>query len=443
MKLKITTAFPTSKRYYLPPLVGLFVLGATARAQQMTTQPATIQQVAPPVESTSQLALTNNFEVFDKYPPAPASQPYEPFKWDQFILRPHADYQYTKAYNILAAPSNKVDSAIQRISPGFLFNIGPHWALDYTLTIGLYSNTNFGTEVDHSLTLTGQTVYGDWIFGFLQTVLLTQSPMIEFGGQTAQQYFDTSVTGHHEDSKYISEDLSLNQNIQIFPGGGFEDMRSWSTVDWLNYQPQSHFSLGIGPGLGYNNATFGSDSVWEQLQARLNWRLNDVLSLQISGGVSETEFLGGQGYSDLFSPIYSGTLQFKPFSQTQLALSASRYVSPSVLVNEYAEGTTMDASISQRFLGQFYFSVDGGYSDVKYVAPTSYLFVLVNTNDIELEKINQGRSDKFYTLSFRLSHSFLGRGNISAFYSYNSDQSSAPGYSFASNQFGGEVSYSF
>lgn len=448
MKLKITTAFPAIKGPFLPPLLGLFVLSASARAQQETVQPivppipSTIQPLAPPVESTTGLTMTNSFQLFSKQPPATAAGPYEPFKWDQFVIRPHADYQFTDAYHVLAAPSNQVDTTIQRISPGILFNLGPHWALDYTLTIGLYSNTNFGTEVDHSITLTGQTIYGDWIFGFLQTVLLTSSPLIEFGGQVEQQYYNTSVTAHHEDSPHVSEDLSLSQNIQTFSGSGFENMHSWSTIDWLNYAPQSHITFSIGPGLGYNNAVYGPDSVWQQAQAQVSWRLTDLLSLQVSGGVNETEFLGDNAGGDIFSPIYSGSLQFQPFSQTQLSVFASRYVSPSVLVGEYTEGTTFGASIGQRLLGQFFLSVQGGYSDQKYVA-SALTLVEIAPNTIALETLNEGRTDKYYTLSCRLGHSFLQRGDVSVFYQYSSDKSTFPGYSFASNQFGGEVSYSF
>jgi len=427
-------------RFYLPPLFGLFALGATAGAQQETVQP-----LAPPVEPTSGLPMTNSFQLFGPHPAASGPGTYEPFKWDQFVIRPHIDYEFTKAYHVLAAPSNQVDTTIQQISPGFLFNIGPHWALDYTLTIGRYSNTNFGTEVDHSITLTGQTDYGDWDLGFLQSVLLTQSPQIEFGSQTEQEYFNTAVTGHHEDSQYISEDLDVNQNIQTFPGGGFEDMRSWSTIDWLNYQPQSHFNIGVGPGLGYNEALYGPDSVFEQAQARVNWRLTSILSLQLAAGVSETEFLGSQsqGSGDIFSPIYSATLELKPFSQTELSVYASRYVSPSVLVDEYAEGTSMGASISQRFLGQFFFSAQAGYTDNKYVAPTILELTQVSPNVYQAFLVNLSRTDKYYTFTARLGHSFLERGNISIFYSYGGDQSTISGYSFAGNQFGGEVSYSF
>ena len=437
MKLKITTAFPALKSLFLPPLLGLFVLSATAVAQQMTIQP-----LAPPVESTSELNMTNSFQLFNPHPAASAPGPYEPFQWDQFVLRPHADYQYTKAYNILAAPSNKVDTTIQRISPGFLLNLGPHWAFDYTLSIGLYSNTNFGTEYNNSITLTGQTIYGDWLFGFLQSVVLSSSPLIEFGGQMNQQYYDTSVTAHHENSPRISEDLSLNQNIQVFSGNGFENMHSWSTINWLNYAPQSYFNVGVGPGLGYNNAVFGPDSVFQQLQGRLNWRLTDILSIQVSAGFIETEFLGSQGGGNIFSPIYSGSLDFQPFSQTQISIFASRYSSPSVLVGEYTEGSSVGASISQRLLGQFFLSLQGGYSSQKYVATTTAI-VLIAPNTIAEETVNLGRTDNYYSFSVRLGHTFLQRGNISIYYQYNSDESTFPGFSFASNQFGGEVSYSF
>src|SRR5262249_30846543 len=153
------------------------------------------------------LAMTNSYQIFPRHAPPSAPAPYEPFKWDQFVLRPHVDYQYVDAYHILAAPSNIVNSAIQRISPGFLLNLGPHWALDYTLTIALYSNTNFGTEVDHSITLTGQTTYGDWDFGFMQGVILSSTALIEFGGQASSDYYNTSVTGHHENNQYFTEDV--------------------------------------------------------------------------------------------------------------------------------------------------------------------------------------------------------------------------------------------
>lgn len=423
MKFKKMPAAFAPGKFLLPPLF-LFVLGR-AEAQQETVQP-----LAPPVESISQLNMTNSFQLFPP-PPQPAAtapMPYEPFRWDQFYFRPHFDYQFIDAQGILAAPGEPENTTIQVITPGILLDLGTHWALDYTPQLVFYSNPAFGTEFNNSITLAGQTVYTDWIFGFLQSVVLASAPQVATAEETSEQVYSTAVTGHHEDSQYISEDLGVYQNIQEV-AGGFENMSTWSTLDWLNYQPQSHFNIDIGPGLGYDHADFGPDSVYEQAQARLNWLATDKISFQLSGGVQETEFLGSQSTGDLFSPVYGGTIQYQLFSQTGISLFANRVVSPSYFVGQYIEDTTLGGALDQRFLGQFYLYLGAGYNDDEYVASEA--------------NISGARTDHFYSLTARLSHSFLQRGTVAVFYEYNTDRSTAVGYSYSSNQVGVEVSYGF
>ena len=430
MKSRKKTAASVSKRVILPQLFGLIVLGRAADAQSSVPQTSTLQPLAPPVESVTSLNMTNEFQVFAPRPAASAPGPYEPFQWDQFVLRPHFDYQFMVAHGILASPGNPQNTTIQYFSPGILLNLGPHWALDYTLGLGFYSNNNFSTEVNNSIVLTGQTFYRDWVIGFLQNALLSTSPLIETGGQTTQQTFDTVITGHHETSEHTSLDLQGAQSLQFFSGGGFENVRSWSTTDWFNYEPQSHFNIGIGPGLGYNNVDFGPDSLFVQAQGRLSWRISQKLSVQLSGGAQETKFLGNTAVGNVFSPIYGGSIQYQPFSETEFAVYASRSFSPSAFVGQYTDSTSFGATLSQRFLGQFYASLNAGYGHQEYVASSIF-----NTTG--------GRTDKFYSLAARLSHSFLERGSVAIFYMYGQDNSSLPGYSYSSNQYGVEVSYSF
>lgn len=424
MKSKKKTAVPSRKKILLPPLFGLFVLGRSAEAQQSSI----IEPLTPPVESTTQINMTNNFQVFGVHPAATPPGEYEPFRWNQIVFRPHGDYTYIVAKGVLAAPSNRVDTTIQNISPGILINIGPHWALDYTATIGLYSNTNFSQAFNNSISLSGTTVFTDWIFGFVQTANLDTSALIETGGQTSTQTYGTSVTGHHENSQYISEDVAVYQTF-FYAEGGFENNKTWSTMNWLNYQPQSRFNMGIGAGLGYNLAESGPDSVFLPVQGRINWRARDKLSFALSGGFQFTEFLGGQGANSLFSPVYSGSIQYQLFAQTQISVFASRSFNPSMFVGEYSDLTSVGASFSQRFLGQFFLSLSGSYNRQQYVASSTD--ILAN------------RTDKFYALTARLGHTFLQRGNVSIFYQYGNNNSTFPGYSYSSPQFGGEVSYSF
>jgi hypothetical protein len=424
MKSKKKAAVSSRKKFLLPSLFGLVVLSRSAEAQQSSV----IQPLAPPVESTAQINMTNSFQVFGAHPAATAPGPYEPFRWNQIVFRPHADYSYTIAKGLLAAPSNRVDTTIQTITPGILINIGPHWALDYTASIGIYSNTNFSRAFDNLITLSGQTVFTDWVFGLVQVADLSQSPLIETGGQTSTQTYSTAATGHHENSQYFSEDVGLYQNF-LFAEGGFANNRTWSTMNWLNYQPQSRFNVGIGAGLGYNNADSGPDSVFAQVQGRVNWRARDKLSFQLSGGFQFTEFLGGQGANNLFSPIYGGSIQYQLFSQTQISAFVNRSFSPSLFAGEYSDLTSVGCSFSQRLLGQFFVSLSGSYNRQQYVA--SSIDVLAN------------RTDKFYALTARLSHSFLQRGTVSIFYQYGNNNSTSPGYSYSTPQYGAEVNYSF
>ena len=424
MKSKKTAAVSFRKRNLLPPLVVLFFLGRAAEAQQEIVRPET-----PPVESTSQGIMTNEFQVFALPQPPPPTMPYEPFRIGDFIFRPHADYQFTEAHGILAAPGDQENTTIQQISAGILLNIGPHWALDYTATSADYSNDHFKHELDNAVTLTGQTVYTDWIFGFLQNAVLTSSPLIETGGQTDEQNYLTAATAEHETGEKSSMDLGVYQNIRFASGSGFENTRDWSTLDWLNYTPQPRFEFSIGAGLGYDNADFGPDATYEQAQARLNWRATDKISFQASGGVEEREFLGGNGAGNLFSPIYGGSVQYQPFSATEIYFGVNRSVSQSSFVGEVTTTTSFNGGVSQRLLGQFYLSLGGGYTTAKFSA---------SANDVLAN-----RKDNYYDAVVRLSHSFLGRGSASVFYEYSDNKSTADGFTYISNQFGVEASYSF
>jgi hypothetical protein len=98
-------------------------------------------------------------------------------------------------------------------------------------------------------------------------------------------------------------------------------------------------------------------------------------------------------------------------------------------VGQYSENTSIGCSFSQRLFQQFFLNLNGSYNNQQYVASAS--------------DIAAARTDKFYSLSMRLSHSFLKRGTASIFYQYGSDNSTAAGYSFSSNQYGVEVNYSF
>lgn len=411
---------------FLPPFICLLVLGRTAHAQPSQSQLAQPEML--PVESTSQQTMTNEFQVFAVPKPPPQPMPYEPFQMGKFIFRPHVDYTFMEAHGLLAAPGDPENTTVQQFSPGLLIDFGDHWALDDTMTFAQYSNKHFGNEFDNALTLTGQTVYTDWVLGFLQTADESSSPLIETAAQTEVQTYSTAVTGHHEVSEHVSEDLAVEQDM-YFVSGGFQDSRDWYTLDWLNYDFTKRFSIGVGGGVGYVNVDFGSDQTYEEALGRLNWRVSDKISLQLNGGAEEWEFLDANSGGALFDPVYGGSIQYQPFANTSLYASANRAITESFYRGEVTDSTILNVGWNQRVLGQLYFNLNGGYEKTQFI---------VQGNTLE-----NNRTDTDYYIGARLSHSFLKRGTISLFYQYSDQKSTAVGFTYKSNQEGVEVSYGF
>ena len=125
--------------------------------------------------------------------------------------------------------------------------------------------------------------------------------------------------------------------------------------------------LGRRPWL-YTSRTGSPDSINEQYQGRVNWRATDKISFQLSGGLEDQQYLSG-GAGDLVTPIFGATIQYLPFEQTQLSVSANRTVSPSVFQNQTTENTGITPIVNQRLLGKLHLDLSGAYGTAKTMRP--------------------------------------------------------------------------
>ncbi len=341
----------------------------------------------------------------------------QPLKIGKVVLRPHVNYQITFGTGLVASPSNTVDSTIQTISPGFAIDFGRHWTLDYTPSIRIYSSKAFHDSVDHSASLRGAFSYEDWLFGVTQGFSKSDSLAVETGMQSQQENYNTELTATHQLSEKYSFDLNLSQVINDvatvgtnFLSGGNQTSRTWSTLDWLNYQAGKRASLGIGAGLGYVDSDIGAGQLFEQLQGRVQWRITEKVSLSLNGGLEDRQILAS-GSSDSLNPIFGLSLRYAPFEHTQITLSANRTISSSdyYLSSQTTENTGVSLNVSQRLLEKFYLSggVSYGHTDYKNSAGA----------------FSTARSDDNYNFTASLSRAFLKRGNISVTYSYGDNRS--------------------
>lgn len=382
----------------------------------------------------------------------------QPFRYGPFTVRPHVDYNSVYGSGIQAAPTNHQTTAIQQISPGLALDLGTHWTLDYTPTIRLYSNSQFKDGVDHAVSLVGGTHYEDWTFGLSQGFVYTTAPDVETAGQTEQQNFTTALTAADVLNDKLSLNLGLNQDFNY--AQNLQDSRDWSTMNWLNYTFWPRLTAGVGAGVGYLNVETGSDQPYENLQADVNWRATDKISIQVSGGLQVRQFLGAtsQTYlvgvitnlsyvtinssSDLITPIFNATIQYQPFQDTQISVNAGRSISPSLIPGSDTIDTSFGASINQTLFKKFALNLGASYSVSKFTQTGSVANTLPN-NEIELALQDNGRSDDNYILTARLSHPFLRRGSWSVFYQYSDNQSTEAGFGYHGNQVGFDISYRY
>lgn len=415
-----------------------------AMAQSVLAPPPAAPSLAPSAVEEYQTNQAVQMQVFAPSATAPPQDESQPFKCGPVVIRPHLFYQFLYGSGIESGPGESQKTIVQQFSPGVLFNIGSHWTLDYTPTLSFYSSKQFKNSVDHNAQLQWGTAFHDWFVTASQGYAKTSDPQAETAGQTDQQVYSTAINATYQFNDKLSADLGLNQNLNYVGNGqtstnlllGLANSRTWSTMDWLYYQLWPRLSAGIGAGFGYNQQTGSSDSYNQQYEASINWRVTDKISFAVNGGLEEFEYLSS-GANDILTPIFGGSIQYQPFSQTRITVAANRTVTTSYYENEAVEGTSITGDFNQRLFGHLYLDLSGGFTTSSYIAT----FIGLST----------GRNDDSYTFNARLTCPFPKRGTFAVFYQYSNNSSTQTGFtlfgasafSYSSSQIGFDINYAY
>ena len=403
-----------------------------SHGQQVLIAPPVVPSEPPPTDSTSD---TNQIDLAGGGSPVSASSASanrNPFQWGPVILHPRLGYGFSSGTGLQSAPGQSRKSVVNTLSPGIGFDLGRHWQINYTAGAAFYSDPNFKDSVNHNLTLSGRTTYGDWGFNLAQGVAISSDPLVETAQQTAQQTYSTTLATSYQINSVLSSVLTLGQELRDLQGvpNSAGSSSDWSLSGALNYQLGPGVSTGLGAGFGYNKVEVGPDMTHEDLNLRFGYQLARQLSLSLNGGLQIRQFLNS-GQSALVSPTFGASLNYRPFDYTTLSLAASRSISPSYFQNQVTEGTSVTLGLSQRFFKHYYFSVNGGYDVTTYQDST-----LVGAQF-------HGREDSRSFFGVSLSTSFLKHGTVSVSYSKNQNSSNALGYGFNSDQFGLSLAYGY
>jgi hypothetical protein len=349
-----------------------------------------------------------------------------PFQWGPVQARPHLLYRFVYGDGVPSRNGLDKTTAIHEVSPGILLSLGTHWALDYTPTWYTYSSSNFTDHVDQALHLNFGSTYHDWMLNLIHDYNASSASIVETGRQTEQENHTTSFDADYSFNNQWSLELGVVQHLRFTPE--FNDLHEWSTSDWLVYQLAPRLQVSAGVSATYDNVETGVDMTSEQLLGRVSWHAGEKTMFEVHGGYEDRQILIS-GAKDLINPVFGLMGSYKPFTYTEIKLSAERVITPTFFNNQVSERLDFKGSLRQRLLGRVFFTISGTYAKSDYVETLSDLPTI--------------RHDNYYSVNFRLTTAVLKRGSISAFYTLSDNSSDNEAFAFTSNQSGLELGFNY
>jgi hypothetical protein len=361
--------------------------------------------------------------------------------WGPITLRPSLYYGFTYATSVESQPGQKQSTIMQTVSPGFLFDIGTHWTLDYAPAYSIYSqNKTQQDQLSHALSLRGGTSYGDWSFSLAQSYYSSSDSLLETGTQTSQTGYDTAVSAACQLDSKTTLQLGFDQSIRDTTG--FNNITTWSGNAGLNYAVLPQLRAGLSLGGGYNQVSLGSSMPFETVQGTLAFQPGQKLALFVSAGGEDMQFVNPSA-PRLITPIFSGSVQYQLFPDTSISLSGSRSVNPSFFGNQVQVTTAVGASIRQILSQKWSLTLNAGYTTepltgiVPQALPQFFVGAAPRTFLVQDETLHSA------TIGMTLSYAIVKRVSLSAYCSVNDTTSSQSNFRYTSTQIGFTANYSY
>lgn len=416
---------------------------ATPPPTTSTTTSPTASPTGPTEAGTTAPGTAGQTQMTPAQTPGPvAAAPAESLmQWGVLHLRARASYQFLYDSGLHSQPGDSTETYSQTFTPGVTIMAGPHVTLDYSPSFRFFSQREFHNTIDHFVSLTAGASYGDkWTFGLSQSFSRTDEPLIETSGQTDEEDYSTGLNVSYRFSDRISLSTSAGMGLVVInnktaPGVGtnspvspLTDSRSYNGSEWLNYKFDQKLDGGVGVSLGYSEQSGGFRSLDEEYSGRVNWRPGAKLSISVSGGLEDRQFLN-TGAPDILTPIFSAVAGYQLFSQTTISLTASRTVSASLFESQVTESTQFGIGLQQRLLGHLHLNAGFGYATSDYRTTLGPFSVV--------------RSDSGMSYTVGLNLPFLKHGNLATFYSYTQNTSTQKGFGFSSSEAGVSLGWAY
>jgi hypothetical protein len=181
---------------------------------------------------------------------------------------------------------------------------------------------------------------------------------------------------------------------------------------------------------------------FEMVQGRITFNPGTKLSLALSGGAEDTQFVHPSAPS-LLNPNFSASLIYRPLPNTSVSLTASRTVTPSFYANEIEVITGVNAAIRQQLSTKFSLTLTAGYTTEPLTsiepAPLPQFFL----GPAPTRTLTVVENNDYTSVGVALSYAVISRGLISVFYSSSDNSSGQANFKYSSTQVGASASYRY
>ena len=248
---------------------------------------------------------------------------------------------------------------------------------------------------------------------------------LDVSGRTKFQTYNTRLNASYDLSGKTFLSSGADSQITQYNSASLFSSEVISGNIFLNYRYSDKVTFGVGGTGGIDLVDNPNpDQTFEQANLRGSHQVTGKVSLNFSGGVEFRQF-EDNSRGEYISPVFELSASYTPTDATSFSLSASRHTFNSgVLAGQDFSGTTINASVRQRFLQRFFVGVAAGYQNSTY-------FGTVNG-------VTANRQDNYYFIDPSLDFSITRFWTFGGYYLHRQNDSSSTitSFSFSDNQIG-------
>jgi hypothetical protein len=354
--------------------------------------------------------------------------------------------------NINIANTNKVSDYYIAIEPAITLGFGDitghqdnYIRFDYAPSVLLFVDHSDNNAVQHLVHLEGQHNFGKLTLTLgtdlaildgtdIGTTTDATTPgahvNLDAGGRRRMDMFSTRLNASYDLSGKTFLSTGFDSAVTAYPGSTLNDSQVISENLFINYRYSDKLTVGLGGTAGYDFVSAPNpDQTFEQANARLSYVVTGKINFNASGGMEFRQF-EGDSRGLYIAPVFELGMSYQPFEATSFTLSGSRRTYNSgVLAGQDFAGTTITATLRQRFFQRFYLGVSGGYQNSEYFST--------------VDGVSATRSDDYFFVEPTLDFNVTRFWTVGAYYLHRQNDSSTSIFAFDDNQVGFRTGLTF